>query len=170
MTRNTLNSAIAAALLGAMALVGCNKKADDVPAPTPAETAPVTPSTPPPADNAPPATAPTASVGSVDVGNAIGDDNKLTVAMDTFSPKDTVYASVSTTTSDPAAKVPSKLSARWTFNDGQVVNEESRDLDLSGDGATSFKVSKPDGWPKGKYKVEIMLDGEAAGSKDFEVK
>jgi hypothetical protein len=35
---------------------------------------------------------------------------------------------------------------------------------------TEFHISKPDGLPAGKYKVEVLLNGNAAGSKDFTVK
>jgi hypothetical protein len=35
---------------------------------------------------------------------------------------------------------------------------------------TEFHISKPGGWPKGKYKVEILLNGVAAETEDFEVK
>ena len=31
-------------------------------------------------------------------------------------------------------------------------------------------ISKPSGWPVGKYKVEVSVDGSPAGSKEFEVK
>ena len=61
-----------------------------------------------------PLTAPaaaTASVASVDLGSAVGADFKVTTPATTFKPKDTVYASVTTATSDPAATVPGKLTA-----------------------------------------------------------
>lgn len=35
---------------------------------------------------------------------------------------------------------------------------------------TEFHISKPDGWPEGKYHLVIMLNGATAGTKDFEVK
>jgi hypothetical protein len=35
---------------------------------------------------------------------------------------------------------------------------------------TEFHISKPDGWPAGKYSVVISIDGKPAGSQDFEVK
>ncbi len=165
MTRNTLNIAIAAALFGSLALVGCKKK-EEAAAPPPAASEPAAPATPAPA----PAPAATASVTSVDLGSAIGADMKVATPSTTFAPKDTIYASVATSTSDPTASVPGKLVAKWTYQDGQVVNEEPKDLSLSGPGATEFHISKPDGLPAGKYKVEISLDGNVVQSKDFEVK
>lgn len=108
---------------------------------------------------------------SLELGNAVGADNRVAAPATTFAPKDTIYASVTTRTSDAMATVPGKLAARWTFQDGQTVHEESRDLSITGDGTTTaFQVSKPDGFPVGRYKVEISLDGSVVQSKEFEVK
>ena len=92
--------------------------------------------------------------------------------MSSFSPKDaTIYAAVSTGTSDPAASVAGKLGAKWTHVDSsQVVHEESKDITFAGDGVTDFQINKPDGWPTGKYKVEISLDGAVVQTREFEVK
>lgn len=169
MTSKTLNLAIAAALFGSLALVGCKKNQDDAAmTPPPATTEPAPTTTPEPAPA--PAPAATVSVTSIDLGNAVGADMKVAAPSTTFAPTDTIYASVATATSDPAATVPGKLTAKWSFEDGQVVNEESKDVNLSGDGTTEFHIEKPDGFPAGKYKVEISLDGKAMQSKDFEVK
>ncbi|WP_226467365.1 hypothetical protein [Luteimonas panaciterrae] len=172
MTRKTLNLAIAAALFGTLALVGCKKKEEPAATP-PAATEPAAPAAPAPAPEPAPAPAATASVASVDLGNAIGADKKVTTPSTTFGKKDTIYAAVSTTTSDPAASVPGKLTAKWTFGEGdkaKVVNEESQDITFTGAGVTEFHISKPDGWPTGKYKLEVSLDGNVVQTKDFEVK
>lgn len=153
-----------AAALATAALAGCKKK-EEV-----AVTPPATPSTmamPAPA----PMPAATVEVTSVELGTAVGDDMKVTAPASTFKPKDTIIAAVSTSTSDPAASVPGKLGVKWTHVDSsQTVHEESKDVDFSGPGVTDFQISKPDGWPKGKYKVEVMLDGNTVQSRDFEVK
>ena len=164
MTTNRLHIALLAAMLGSAALVGCKKKEEPAPLPPVADTTPA-----PMPDPAPmPATA---SVSSVDLGNAVGADMRVTAPMTTFAPKDTIYAAVSTGTSDPAASVAGKLGARWTHVDSnQVVHEESKDLTLAGDGVTDFQISKPDGWPTGKYKLEVMLDGTVVQTREFEVK
>src|SRR3546814_16127729 len=88
----------------------------------------------------------------------------------TFAPSDTIYASVSTNTSDPAASVPGTLKATWTFEDGQVVNEESKSVNLTGPGNTEFHIAKPDGFPAGSYQVAISLDRNVAQSNAFSVK
>jgi hypothetical protein len=43
-------------------------------------------------------------------------------------------------------------------------------VNFTGNGVTDFQISKPDGWPTGKYKVEVSLDGAAVQSREFEVK
>ena len=61
------------------------------------------------------------------------------------------------------------LTARWTYGDGQVVDESSQTISPTGPAMTEFHVSKASGWPKGDYKVSIMLDGHEVQSKDFKV-
>jgi hypothetical protein len=164
MNRTRIPYALLVALLGTVAIVGCKKKEEPVPVAT----------TPPPATTPAPAPAPmpaTASVTSVDLGNAVGADMKVAAPATTFAPKDTIYASIGTSTSDPAASVPGKLGVKWTHIDSnQTVSEESRDAALTGMGTTEFHIAKPDGWPKGKYKVDVSLDGTVVQTREFEVK
>jgi hypothetical protein len=106
------------------------------------------------------------SISSVDVGRRVGSDKRVTDKADTFSPRDTIYASVVTSGSAPTATV----SARWTYQDGgQVVKEDSRSIVPNGTEATEFHISKPSGWPAGKYQLTITVGGSTQ-SKDFTVK
>jgi len=157
--RNTLT--LIAAMTAALALSACGKQEEPAPAPapTPAPVAPA-PVTPPPA----PAPAPVA-VASVDLGTTVGPDQKVTAPTTTFAAKDTIYAAVSTTGTAANAV----LNAKWTFQDGQTVNESSQTIAPNGPAVTSFHISKPDGWPTGSYKVEISLDGQSVATKDFTV-
>lgn len=110
-------------------------------------------------------TATTVAVADIDVGRAIA-NSRVTDKTDSFKPADTVYTSVHTTGTAPSANV----MARWTFEDGQVVQESSQSIAPNGDAYTEFHISKPSGLPKGKYKVEVFLDSKSVGTKDFEVK
>jgi hypothetical protein len=105
-------------------------------------------------------------VSDVKLGRAIGADKRLTEETDDFRPTDVIYAVVETQGSGS----PAALQARWTYEDGQVVDESSRNISAAGGDFTEFHISKPSGWPKGKYKVEILLDGQPADTEDFEVK
>lgn len=158
------------ALSGALALAACSKAPESpAPASPPAETpapAPAPEATaPPPAETPAPAPAPV-SVTSVDLGSAVGPDQKVTMPSTSFAPKDTIYAAVSTEGSAANAT----LSAKWTYQDGQTVNESHETIAPTGAATTAFHISKPDGWPAGNYKVEISLDGKVVATKDFSVK
>ncbi|MBU8977228.1 MULTISPECIES: hypothetical protein [unclassified Lysobacter] len=164
MIRTRLHTAVAAALLASVALVGCKKKEEPVAVSTPPAT--TEPAAPAPA----PAPAATVSVTTVDLGPAVGPDKKITTPSATFKPKDTINASVGTATSDPATAVAAKLGAKWTFQDGQTVKEDSADINFAGGGNTVFSINSPKGFPTGKYKLEVLLDGVVVQTRDFEVK
>ncbi len=106
------------------------------------------------------------AVISIELGRHIGADKRVTDMTSEFARADTIYAVVSTSGSSPAAT----LQARWTFEDGQVVDESSQTVAPSGPAVTEFHITKPGGFPPGKYKVEILLNGTSTGSKDFTVK
>lgn len=118
------------------------------------------------AETSSPATAQEVRVTAVDLGRSIGSDRKITDATDTFAANDVIYASVRTSGTSPSAV----LKARWTYQDGQVVDETEQSIAPSADAATEFHISKPDGWPTGKYKLEVFLNGTAVETEEFEVK
>jgi uncharacterized protein YfaS (alpha-2-macroglobulin family) len=105
-------------------------------------------------------------VGNVEVGNAIGPLKQVTIPTATLAPGDTIYASVASIGAAPSVT----LVARWTYGDGQLVDEQSQTIAPAGPAFSEFHISKPDGWPAGTYKVEILADGTSVASKAFEVK
>jgi hypothetical protein len=155
--KNSL-SLIALGLAGALVIAACGKKEE---APPP----PVVTTTPAPVVTPPPAAPAGVTVVSIDLGTAVGPDQKVTTPTTTFGPKDTIYSAVATTGTAPNAT----LGAKWTYQDGQTVNDSSQTIAPTGPAVTTFHISKPDGWPPGNYKVEISLDGTPVSSKDFTV-
>lgn len=105
---------------------------------------------------------PTLDVSDVALGRSIGSDMRVTEEVGDFGPADTIYASVETSGTGSGT-----LSARWTFEDGQVVDEGSQSV--SGAGVTEFHVSNPAGWPDGHYEVIISLDGDEVDRSGFDV-
>jgi hypothetical protein len=105
-------------------------------------------------------------VTDVDLGRSLNADKTIADNTESFRPVDTIYASVVTEGSSSSAS----LKARWTYQDGQLVDESAQTIAPTGKATTEFHISKPDGWPAGKYKVEVSLNGASAGTKDFEVK
>lgn len=154
-----------AAVLGTVVLASCQKR----------EEAEVTTAPPPPA--ATPAPLPStqaaspASVTGVAVGNAIGADKRVSTPTSTFAAKDTIYVAIDTSTGNPAASVPATLGVKWTHVDSnQTVHDESRGVTLSGTGTTEFHLAKPGGWPPGRYRAEVSLDGRTVQTREFEVR
>jgi len=159
MARNPLHYAVAAALVATLALAGCKKKEEVAMMPPPAASEPMLPADPM-------ASTMPISVVAVDLGTAVGADNKVTTAVSTFAATDTIYTAV--TTDGAASNTPLKV--RWTYQDGQEVGNETRTLNTTGPATTEFHASKPSGWPKGKYKAEVSLNGALVQSRDFEVR
>jgi len=144
----TRYSALLLASLSTATILGCKKDADT--ATTGAATA----------------TATELAISEVQLGRRLTADKRVAEARTTFSPRDTIYAVALTQGTSPNATV----TARWTYEDGgQVVKEDSRSIAPSGNETTEFHISKPSGWPKGKYRVTLTVGGSSE-SKDFEVK
>jgi hypothetical protein len=159
MTRQTTRvGALASALLVVASLAGCNKKNDTTLTDTSSlgtTTATVAVDTTP------------IRVSDIQVGKAIGSDKKVGDQTTSFGVRDTMYVAVITSGAASGAKV----STKWTYNGAQVVKEDSQTISpTGGENVTAFHVEKKSAWPKGKYTVEVMLNGVSAGSKDLEVK
>jgi hypothetical protein len=161
MKKTTLIPA-AFSLAAVVALAACGKK-EEAPAPVVAPApAPVVETAPPP-----PPVVETASFVALNIGNEL-DENQMartTSKSAAFAPADTIYATVTTDGKAPNAAIV----ARWTFSDGQLVDESSQSIVQDGKANTSFHIAKPDGWPVGTYKVEITLDGNPVASREFMV-
>jgi hypothetical protein len=145
-----------AMLLALLALLACHREEKSEP-----------PAASPPAASPPVSAAPDlpARVSWIELGSAADPNGRVTMPSSQFTPKDTIYVSV-LTDGQPSG---STLSARWTYEDGQVVSENRAPLGADRQ-ATEFHIAKPDGWPAGRYKVEIALNGQPAGSREFEVR
>ncbi|MDE2407537.1 MAG: hypothetical protein KGL91_06725 [Xanthomonadaceae bacterium] len=141
-------------------LAGCQ------PAATPAGTsvahleAPATPQLPAPAPAAP-------AIARVDLGNRVGSDQRVPVPMLHFAPDDTIHAAVLHTGHSPTLQ---RIDARWSHLDSkQTFLTEGKNLPFNGDAATTFQISRPNGWPTGNYKVEILLNGKLVQTRLFDV-
>jgi len=157
MKMNSRGIASLAAMALVFAVAGCKKK--DAPAmDTTAMAAPV--------DTTPVAPAPV-HVTDVSTGKGLTADKNLVTATSDFGVRDTIYVVVTT----EGAATNAKLDAKWTYNGKQTVNELSQNIAPTGPQARNeFHIEKKSAWPKGNYKVEVMLDGASAGSKDFTIK
>ncbi len=136
---------ISLSLFVVLALAGCNRQSSDTTqAP---EAVPV-------------------KVTDVTLGRSLTPEKTIGDKTDSFSPSDTIYVTVKTVGSASSAE----LQARWSFEDGQIIDDSRQTVTPTTNGVMSeFHVSKPDGWPAGKYKVEILVGGKLAESREFKV-
>ncbi len=105
-------------------------------------------------------------IAEVDLGKGVQADKTIRDETDDFAQRDTIYASVRTSGSANSATV----TARWTFQDGQVVDERTETISPTGDANTVFFIAQPGGLPKGNYTLTVLLNGTEAQKKEFEIK
>jgi hypothetical protein len=123
------------------------------------------------ADSPAAATTPTMTAeptATIDVGKHVGADKRVSEATSTFASRDTMFVSV-VTENAPAG---SMLTAKWTFEDGQVVDSLTQAVAAPATGnqaVTEFHVTKPSGWPAGRYTVQVWLDGRSLGTREITV-
>ncbi|MFX1725485.1 hypothetical protein [Stenotrophomonas sp. AS1] len=167
MKKSSISTAVLAALLATVALAGCKKKEDTADNNAqPAATAPAAPA--PMTEAAPqPMTAATGvTVSTVTVGKTAAADKTVSSAA-LFAPKDDIIVSIRTDGSANNANVAAKL----TFQNGQVAGEQNQVVNTTGAETTNISFKNANGWPAGKYRAEVTVDGKAAGSpQEFEVK
>jgi hypothetical protein len=118
-----------------------------------------------------PAPPPTPSVSAIELGRQIGANRRVTDTTSAFARRDTIYLVVVTENAPMGAN----LMAKWTFVEtGQQVDSTTQPVAPAEPGSptsvTEFHISKPSGWPTGKYRVEVWLDGASQGTREFEVK
>lgn len=106
------------------------------------------------------------AVTDIDLGRSLNPDLTIKDNTETFRPGDVIYASIETKGSGSTT-----LQARWTAQNSQVIDDASRTITAGDDPTrTEFHISKPDGWPEGRYRVTVFVNGTEAAFKDFEVK
>lgn len=105
------------------------------------------------------------SVSDVKLGKGIDANRNVTDETDDFAPTDQIYVAVETDGTAPSAKI----TARWTYQDGQVVDETTQSIAPTGRAFTEFHIGQATGLPSGDYKVTILLNGSEVETKDFTV-
>lgn len=151
-------------------------------APAPAATtAPMSPASTPAPATTPPAPAASSgksasvppaadiTVAAVTIGNELDGSHAISKEQRHFAPDDkAIYASVATTGRTDNAT----LNAKWSYEDGkdQPFSSTTESIATDGPAVTTFKVSNPNAWPIGRYKVVISLNGKTVASENFEVR
>ena len=100
----------------------------------------------------------TANISSLKIGK----DKSVTTETSTFGPNDTVYAVA--TISNSISKV--KVKGRLIPEDAPDKGNETT-IELPGSGTATFTFTPPaEGFPPGKYKIEVIMMNEDGEQKD----
>ncbi len=108
---------------------------------------------------------PLIDVTMIQLGNALGADGKIGKPTAIFKPTDTVY--VAATTERPGHNI--ALKAKWTFQDDTVVKEITQTISPTDTLVTHFQIANDSGWPTGRYKLEIQVNGQTAAVTEYTV-
>lgn len=109
------------------------------------------------------------AISKAEMGTGI-DGSSASGVTTTFKPTDTFYTAVNLTNPKATTKVKATLTAVQTADGttNRVVTETELTTSNS-ENFLNFKFTLPNPWPTGKYKVDLLLDGAAAKTLDFEV-
>ncbi|HEY0875230.1 MAG TPA: hypothetical protein VGD94_17280 [Vicinamibacterales bacterium] len=102
-------------------------------------------------------------VTTIQLGRSINTDNTVANHTTTFGPNDTVYVSV-----QMAGSGSGTVGVRWTYM-GRVVGEPRKQVSFRGGGATEFHLQNAGGFPPGEYTVEVLMNDQPAGTRNFRV-
>jgi hypothetical protein len=102
-------------------------------------------------------------VKTLQLGKSLNPDNSVGTHTTRFKPDDTIY--VSLLSEEPGEGT---VTVRWMLG-GQVVSEATRDVSYMRPAATEFHLQNSGGFPSGEYRVEILVNGQPAGTREFRV-
>lgn len=102
-------------------------------------------------------------VSSIQLGRSVNADRTVAGHTTRFAPGDTVYVSVLTMGAGSGT-----LSVRWVYA-GRVVGEPTKQVSYRDFAATDFELQSAGDFPVGDYSVEVFLDGQSAGTREFRV-
>src|SRR5688572_23773223 len=102
-------------------------------------------------------------LANIQTGRSLNQDGSVASISTQFKPNETIYTSVQTTGSAPGT-----ISVQWKYQ-GRVIDEPSKQVDPSGPVSTSFQLQNAARFPEGDYTVDIFINGQHVGSRNFRV-
>ncbi|MGE3277068.1 MAG: hypothetical protein AB7O67_18295 [Vicinamibacterales bacterium] len=100
---------------------------------------------------------------TIQVGRSLNADDSVGDLTTSFRPNDTVYVSVLT-----ANRGSGTIGVRWLYG-SQLISEREKQVSFQGPAATSFHIQSAGGFPTGPYSVELSIDGQVVGQRNFTV-
>lgn len=102
-------------------------------------------------------------LANIQIGRSLNQDNSIASISTLFKPNETIYVSVQTT-----GTAAGTVGVRWKYQ-GRVIDEPVKQISPSGPTSTSFQLQNSGGFPAGDYSVDVLINGEEVGSRNFRV-
>jgi hypothetical protein len=102
---------------------------------------------------------------AVQVGRVRNTDKSIAQQTTDFKPTDTIYGAVILEGWSSNVSV----HARWTMPGGQL-SEADQTLDVKDRGVAGFELRSGAGFPPGKYRFDVTVNGAPAGFKEMQVR
>ena len=102
-------------------------------------------------------------VQTIQLGRSLNPDSSVAEHTTTFRRNDTVYVAVLTSAAGSGT-----IGVKW-MHGGQVIDEPQKEVSYRDSAATSFNLVNSGGFPPGNYSVEVFVDGQSAGTRNFNV-
>lgn len=103
---------------------------------------------------------------ALELGTALDADGRVSASTERVRPGDTVHVSLVTVGEAEAAM----LAVRWRDATGAEIVADERAISAAGPAVHTFSHKPATPWATGRFDVEVMLGGESAGVRSFEVR
>ena len=105
----------------------------------------------------------TLTLTNVQTGRSLNSDKSVGALTATFKPNDTIYVAVLTDGSGSAT-----IGVKFSFQ-GRVISEPEKKVSYRGAAATEFHIEYSGGFPTGEYDIEVVFNGQPAGTRKVRV-
>ena len=102
-------------------------------------------------------------VQTLQLGRALNEDNSVSDPTTTFQPNETIYVSALN-----GSRGDGTIRVRRYFGT-QLLSESQKQVSFKGAGATEFTFQSAARFPPGDYSVEVEVDGQSVGKRNFSV-
>lgn len=100
------------------------------------------------------------------LGSELDAEGRVREARDTFATSDRVHLSVLGSAGD----LPVRVKARWLDPEGRLLGESGQLLEPGPASVLTFTLTQPQGWPPGRYRVELSLNDLEVDRREFDVR
>lgn len=111
-----------------------------------------------------------ARIASIELGSAVGPDDRVSVPTATFGPNESVYAVVEVRTGDPATTAAGKLQVTLADAQGRSLNEQPRSATFNDGDMAVFEFGPDASRKPGAYKIKVQLDQGEVQVREFDVR